>query len=104
MKVLNKPNCALSPQYPVKVIQFGEGNFLRAFVDWMIHKANKNIDFNASVVIVQPLERGMVDLLKKQDNLYHVILQGIKDYTSKAYMLFRKISPETFGLVLIMEE
>ncbi|MCW3806315.1 tagaturonate reductase [Plebeiibacterium marinum] len=79
MKALNKANHPGRSEYPVKVIQFGEGNFLRAFVDWMIHKANKAIDFNSGVVVVQPLEYGMVDLLQKQDNLYHVSLQGIKD-------------------------
>ncbi len=78
MKQLNKETVS-KKGLPVKVLQFGEGNFLRAFVDWMINKANKEIDFNRGVVVVQPLENGMVDLLKKQDNLYHVILEGIKD-------------------------
>jgi len=64
---------------PVKILQFGEGNFLRAFVDWMINKANYEIGFNKGVVIAQPLENGMVELLKKQDNLYHVKLEGVKD-------------------------
>ncbi|WP_075590857.1 tagaturonate reductase [Labilibacter marinus] len=76
---LNRTTYNTSKQYPVKVLQFGEGNFLRAFVDWMIHKANNSINLNAGVVVVQPLERGMVDLLQKQDNLYHVALEGIKD-------------------------
>ena len=64
-------------QYPTKVIQFGEGNFLRAFVDWIIWNTNKTTDFNAGVVVVQPIERGMVDVLNAQDGLYHVNLQGI---------------------------
>ncbi len=78
---MNKLNRATveSTKRPVKILQFGEGNFLRAFVDWMIHKANNEIDFNAGVAIVQPLDKGLVDLLKQQDNLYHVILEGIKD-------------------------
>lgn len=46
-----------------KVIQFGEGNFLRAFVDWIIWKMDQRTDFNGSVVIVQPLANGMVDWL-----------------------------------------
>ncbi|MBS2098425.1 tagaturonate reductase [Carboxylicivirga linearis] len=66
-------------EYPVKILQFGEGNFLRAFVDWMINKANKEIDFNKGVVIVQPLENGLVPMLKEQDCLYHVKLEGVKD-------------------------
>ena len=46
---------------PEKVIQFGEGNFLRAFVDWIIYNMNQKTDFNGSVVIVQPLGGGMID-------------------------------------------
>lgn len=62
---------------PDKIIQFGEGNFLRAFVDWIIWNTNKATDFNAGVVVVQPIEKGMVDVLNSQDGLYHVNLQGI---------------------------
>ena len=64
---------------PIKIMQFGEGNFLRAFVDWMIDKANKQGVLNTGIVVVQPLAAGMVDMLKAQDNLYHVYLEGIKD-------------------------
>jgi tagaturonate reductase len=61
---------------PEKVIQFGEGNFLRAFVDWIIWNMDQKTDFNGSVVVVQPLEGGMIDWLNGQDCLYHVNLQG----------------------------
>ena len=61
---------------PEKIIQFGEGNFLRCFVDWIVWNMNQRTDFNASVVVVQPIERGMVDWLNGQDGLYHVNLQG----------------------------
>ena len=64
---------------PVKVLQFGEGNFLRAFVDWMIDIANERGVTRHGVVIVQPIERGMVAALNKQDDLYHVYLEGIKE-------------------------
>ncbi len=63
--------------YTEKVIQFGEGNFLRAFVDWIIWKTDQATDFDASVVVVQPIEKGMVDALNGQDGLYHLNLQGI---------------------------
>ena len=76
MKELNRQT-AQAAKYPTKVIQFGEGNFLRAFVDWIIWKTNKATDFNAGVVVVQPIDRGMVDMLNAQDGLYHVNLQGI---------------------------
>lgn len=39
-------------------MRFGEGNFLRCFVDWMFHQLNKQAGFNGSVVVVQPIERG----------------------------------------------
>ncbi len=61
---------------PERIIQFGEGNFLRCFVDWIVWKMNQHTDFNSSVVVVQPIERGMVDMLNGQDCLYHVNLQG----------------------------
>ena len=61
---------------PEKIIQFGEGNFLRCFVDWIVWNMNQRTSFNASVVVVQPIERGMVDWLNGQDGLYHVNLQG----------------------------
>ena len=61
---------------PEKIIQFGEGNFLRAFVDWIIWNMDQKTNFNGSVVVVQPIERGMVDWLNGQDCLYHVNLQG----------------------------
>lgn len=78
MKELNRKTVSTSP-LPVKILQFGEGNFLRAFVDWMIDKANKKGVMNHGVLVVQPIDKGMADLLKKQDCLYHVYLEGIKD-------------------------
>ena len=75
LKALNKRTAPKSVM-PEKIIQFGEGNFLRAFVDWIIWNTNQKTDFNGSVVVVQPIERGMVDWLNGQDCLYHVNLQG----------------------------
>lgn len=76
---LNKETFKNYKQYPEKVLQFGEGNFLRAFVDWQIDKMNKEADFNGSVVVVQPIEFGLVDKLNEQDGLYTLYLEGIKD-------------------------
>lgn len=76
METLNRKTAKTS-HYPDKIIQFGEGNFLRAFVDWIIWNTNKVTDFNAGVVVVQPIEHGMADVLSSQDGLYHVNLQGI---------------------------
>lgn len=60
-----------------KVLQFGEGNFLRGFVDWMINELNKANLFNGKVVVVQPLQNGMIDVLKQQDCLYTLLMRGI---------------------------
>lgn len=75
MKTLNRHTAPKSTA-PERIIQFGEGNFLRCFVDWIIQKMNERTDFNSSVVVVQPIERGMVDGLNAQDCMYHVNLQG----------------------------
>lgn len=74
-------NCKTAPKRvrTERVIQFGEGNFLRAFVDWIIHKMDETTDFDASVVVVQPIAQGMVEKLNEQDCLYHVNLQGLID-------------------------
>ncbi len=64
---------------PEKILQFGEGGFLRAFVDWQIDIVNEKTDFNGNIVIVQPLEKGMIDAMNAQDNLYTTVLRGMKD-------------------------
>ena len=63
---------------PEKIIQFGEGGFLRGFVDWMLQKINNNSDFNGSAVVVQPIEMGMCDLLSAQDCIYTHVIRGIE--------------------------
>ncbi len=75
MKPLNKQTAPKSVA-PERIIQFGEGNFLRAFADWIVWNMNMRTNFNASVVVVQPIERGMADWLNGQDCLYHVNLHG----------------------------
>ena len=66
-------------EYPEKVLQFGEGNFLRCFVDWMFNQLNRQAEFDGSVVVVQPIDKGMVHLLNEQDGLYTVYLRGLKN-------------------------
>jgi len=61
---------------PVKVLQFGEGNFLRAFVDWMLDILNERGLFDGSIAIAQPIPVGRCDALAAQDCLYTVALQG----------------------------
>ncbi|WP_264522523.1 tagaturonate reductase [Flavobacterium sp. N2469] len=78
MKKLNRVNTGLEKLQPIKVVQFGEGNFLRAFVDYAFYKLNKEVDFNAGIAIVQPLKDGMVNMINDQDGLYTLFMNGIK--------------------------
>lgn len=61
-----------------KIIQFGEGGFLRGFVDWMVQIANEQTDFSGKVVVVQPIENGMCDMLSKQNCEYTHICRGLE--------------------------
>ncbi|MFK5972389.1 MAG: tagaturonate reductase [Flavobacteriaceae bacterium] len=66
-------------ELPIKVMQFGGGNFLRAFVDWMIDILNEEANFNGGIAIIKPTERGDYAQLKSQDGLFTVVLDGIKN-------------------------
>ncbi len=59
-----------------RFIQFGEGGFLRGFADWMIQKINDKTDFEGSVVVVQPIEQGMCDMLSAQNCNYTHVIRG----------------------------
>ncbi len=63
---------------PERVLQFGEGNFLRSFVDWMINAMNAQGLFGGRVVVIQPIEQGLVDVLNEQNGLYTLILRGLQ--------------------------
>ena len=79
MENLNRKTAPQAKKYTEKIIQFGEGNFLRAFIEWIIWKTNQKTGFDASVVVVQPIEKGMVEWLNNQDGLYHLNLQGLSN-------------------------
>lgn len=79
MKRLNRTTTGLTKKLPVKVIQFGEGNFLRAFVNYTIDKLNNEANFNAGVVVIQPIAQGLVSMLNEQDGLYNLFLKGLKN-------------------------
>jgi tagaturonate reductase len=78
-KELNRNNLKLHKKPPIKVVQFGEGNFLRAFVDFAFQELNKVVDFDAGVAVVQPIEKGLVEILNNQDGLYTLFLKGIRN-------------------------
>lgn len=63
---------------PERVIQFGEGGFLRGFVDWMIQKMNDNGSFSGNAVVVQPIESGMCDMLTAQNCCYTHVIRGVE--------------------------
>ena len=64
---------------PIKVLQFGEGNFLRGFVDYMIDIANEKGEFDGDIVLVKPIEFGTLDRFRAQECQYTVSLRGIVD-------------------------
>ncbi len=78
MNSLNRKT-AKTNTYTERIIQFGEGNFLRAFANWMIHEMNKKANFDAGVVAIQPIDQGLIKMLNDQDGLYTLYLNGIKN-------------------------
>ena len=62
-----------------RVIQFGEGGFLRGFVDYFLYKLNEKEVWDGKVVVVQPIEKGMCDLLSSQNCEYNLYLRGIEN-------------------------
>ena len=76
MQVLSK-KIYDKPERKIKIMQFGEGNFLRAFVDWILQDLNDKGIIDAGVVTVQPMPFGRVKNLAEQDGLYTLRLEGI---------------------------
>lgn len=64
---------------PERVFQFGEGNFLRAFVDYFIDMLNEKTGFNSKVVLCQPIAPGLADKINEQEGLYTLYLRGFQD-------------------------
>lgn len=77
MKDLNRTTVGMTEKLPIKVVQFGEGNFLRAFVDYVIDMLNEKADFNAGVVLVQPLNGGLIPTINAQEGLYTLFMRGV---------------------------
>lgn len=79
MKKINEVVKKTNGHYPERILQFGEGNFLRAFADWMIHKANETGAYKGSVVLCQPIAQGMGDIINAQDGIYTLAMRGIEN-------------------------
>jgi tagaturonate reductase len=82
MELLSKQKTG-KVERPVKVLQFGEGNFLRAFVDYMIDIANEQGKFDGDIVLVKPIEFGTLERFHDQECQYTVQLRGIADGEAK---------------------
>ena len=78
MNVLNR-NTVQADSYTERILQFGEGNFLRAFANWMIHEMNLQANFDAGTVVIQPIANGLIKTLNDQDGLYTLYMNGIKN-------------------------
>ena len=65
------------------VIQFGEGGFLRGFADWMLQIVNEKTDFEGKVVVVQPIQKGMCDILSAQNSEYTHLCRGVEGVEEK---------------------
>ena len=64
---------------PERVLQFGEGNFLRAFADYWFDMANEKAGWNGKCVLVQPIAQGLTQLINRQEGLYTLYLRGRKN-------------------------
>lgn len=78
MEKINRSNAGLTEKLPIKIVQFGEGNFLRAFVEYAFQKLNQEVDFNAGIAVVQPIDKGLVNMINAQDGLYTLFMKGVK--------------------------
>lgn len=83
-----------------KIIQFGEGGFLRSFVDMFVNIMNEKGVFDGSVVVVQPIEKGLVSVLNEQGGVYHQYLRGIENgevvnQMTEVHSISRGINPYT---------
>ncbi|ATY89469.1 tagaturonate reductase [Pectobacterium atrosepticum] len=78
MQTLNRRNFP-GRQHPDRVIQFGEGNFLRAFVDWQLDLLNEHTDLDAGIVVVRPIDSDFPPALDTQDGLYTTIIRGLNE-------------------------
>ena len=66
----------MTTEKKVKVLQFGEGNFLRAFVNYWFDLANERVGWNGKCVLVQPIAQGLTQLINEQEGLYTLYLRG----------------------------
>lgn len=95
MKILNRENFP-GNAWPTRIIQFGEGNFLRAFVDWSVDILNENTQLNAGITVVRPINTDFPPSLNTQDGLYTTIIRGLDDDGEKVsdFRVIRSVNNE----------
>lgn len=89
-----------------KIIQFGEGGFLRGFVDWMLQSVNEKTDFDGKVVVVQPIKDGLCDILSAQGCAYTHLCRGAEGVDIKKIdVISRCVKPyDDFDAYLALAE
>lgn len=83
MKTLNRQMIQTTKRKE-RILQFGEGNFLRAFIDWQIDKLNKERNFDGGIVVVQPRGSAKIERLNNQNGLFTLYMQGMKNGEAKS--------------------
>ena len=101
MELLNRKKTG-KVERPVKVLQFGEGNFLRAFVDYMIDIANEQGKFNGDIVLVKPIEFGSLDRFHDQECQYIRNMQIMQNLT--AYVTLFRTQQKQVSFMMIQTD
>ena len=95
LPTLNRKNFP-GRSHPTRIVQFGEGNFLRAFVDWQIDRLNEHTDLNAGIAVIRPIDFDGLPLLNEQEGLYTTIIRGLDESGEKvsSYRVIRSVNSE----------
>ena len=86
---------------PERVIQFGEGGFLRGFADWILQKLNDKTDFCGNAVVVQPIEKGLCDLLSSQNCVYTHLIRGAEGRGESVAAALENMRASTPGYIFL---
>ncbi len=79
MNQLNRNTAKVSAPYPERILQFGGGNFLRGFVDWIVDEYNEKAGSQLGILVVKPTERGDYQSWRDQEGLFYVLTKGIRN-------------------------
>ena len=78
MQALTRGPAQVVKRYPPRILQFGGGNFVRAYFDWMVEVMNETTGFEGSVIVVKPTAGGDYAQLREQEGLFYVQLDGVR--------------------------